>query len=94
MTIKKYTIETSFSNETYYCNDINSFLSDICFCDAYEVISEEEAEQEKINLYNETIKKLNSDGIEVDEYWNNEALLLTKGYYETYQEMINNNLSM
>ena len=90
--MKKFTIETAYSKETYYCNDIDNFLSHICFCDAYEVISEEEAEVEKIQLYNETIEALKNDNIEVDNFWNNNVLLLTKGYYETYEEMINNNI--
>lgn len=90
--MKKFTIETAYSKETYYCNDINKFLSDVCFCDAYEVISETNAEEEKICLYNKTIEKLQNDNIKIDKYWKNNALLLTKGYYETYQEMIDNNL--
>jgi len=89
--MKKFTIETSYSKETYYCNDINSFLADICFCDGYEVISETEAEQEKVNLYNEIIGRLTADGIKIDNFWNNNALLLVKGFYDTYNEMLTDN---
>jgi hypothetical protein len=90
--MKKFTIETAYSKEIYYCNDIDNFLAEICFCDNYEVISEENPEQEKINLYNETLEKLQKDNIELDQFWNNNVLLLVKGYYETYQEMISNNI--
>jgi hypothetical protein len=89
--MKKFIIETAYSKETYYCDNIDNFLAETCFCDNYEVISESETELEKINLYNETLEKLTNDGFKIDNFWNNNALLLVKGYYTSYQEMINNN---
>lgn len=88
--MKKFTIKTAYSTEIYYCNDIDAFLTEICFCDEYEIITEEEAEKEKIELYNNTIQKLICLGIEIDTFWTNQVLLLITGYYETFDEMYEN----
>lgn len=107
--IKKFTIETSYSKETYYFNynenmkdrngfnvseerQAESFLADICFCDAYEIISIEEAETEAIEKYNNAIQELKIRDIEFSDMWEVDCLLYVKGYYETIEEMIKDNL--
>lgn len=80
--MKKFTIKTAYSTEIYYCDDIDDFLAEICFCDEYEIIAEEEAEIEKIELYNIIFEKLICLGIDIDIYWTNQVFLLIKGYYE------------
>lgn len=87
--MKKYTIKTSYSTEVYYCFDIYDFLTEICFCDEYEVISEDTAEIEKIQLYNNIIQKLKDRGIEINAYWTSNVLLYLVGYYETLDEVLN-----
>lgn len=89
--MKKFTIATAYSTEIYYCDDIEAFLAEICFCDEYEIITEEDAETEKIELYNNTIQKLICLGIEIDKIWTNEVLLLIKGYYEIFNEIYDEN---
>lgn len=85
--MKKFTIKTAYSTEIYYCDDIDDFFANICFCDEYDVIMEEEAEIEKIELYNNTIQKMICLGTELNTFWNNEIFLLVTGYYETFEEM-------
>lgn len=89
--MKKFTIKTEYSTEVYYCNDIDDFLAEICFCDEYEIITEEDAEIEKIELYNNTIQKFICLGIEIDKFWTNKVLLLIKGYYESFNEIYDEN---
>lgn len=85
--MRKYTIKTSYSAEVYYCFDIEVFLTEICFCDEYEIIKEEEAEIKIIELYNNTIFKLVCLEIEIDSFWTNNVLLLLVGYYENFKDM-------
>lgn len=92
--MKKFTIETAYSTEIYYCNDIDALLTEICFCDEYKIITEEESEIEKIELCNNTIQKLVCLGIEIDTFWTNQVWLLIKGYYETFDEMYYENTDM
>lgn len=67
------------------------FLQDICYCDEYGIISIEEAEEEAIKKYNDAIAELEKRNIEFPELWEVNCLLYAKGYYETIEEMIEDN---
>ena len=69
-----------------------TFLQDICFCDDYEIISIKEAETEAIEKYNNSISELEKRNIEFSDMWEVDCLLYVKGYYETIEEMIEDNL--
>lgn len=91
--LKKYTIKTSYSTETYICEDIEDFLIGVCFCDAYEVIAEEPVEDMQTlfeDYYNRIPKKELSSDFE-KEFWRNNVCLLLSGYYETFEEMLKDN---
>lgn len=64
------------------------FLSEICYCDAYEIISIEEADEKAKAKYNNAISELKKLGIEVTDILINACLLYVKGYYETIEEII------
>jgi len=53
--MKVFTIQTFYSIENFYCADIDDFLAQFCFCDAYEVTAEREATAEEQARYNEAV---------------------------------------
>lgn len=69
-----------------------SFLADICFCDEYEIISIEEAETKATEKYNKAVAELENRNISFSDMWEVDCLLYVKGYYETIEEMIEDNL--
>lgn len=87
--LKRFTIKTSYSTETYICYDIHDHLAEICFCDDYEVISEESAAelQPKFDKYFSRIPDEQFCHDYSFEFWKNNVLLLLKGWYETFEEM-------
>ena len=87
--LKKYTIKTWYSTETYICDDIEQFLIDVCFCDVYEVISVEPAENMQA-LFDEYYNSI-PDAEQHKNIWQNNVCLLLSGYYETFEEMLEDN---
>ena len=61
-----FTIKTSYSEENYFLTvnesesiefQIDNALAEICFCDAYEIVSYEEVTEEYINKRNKLISE-------------------------------------
>jgi len=91
--LKKYTIKTHFYEQTFVCYEIDDFLCDVCFCDAYVVIKEENAEylQPLFDEYLSRIPQEYIDEFSDIDWWKKNVLLLLSGYYETFDEMIEDN---
>ena len=50
-----FTIKTFYSIEKYICENIGLFLDSVGFCDAFEVISEEEPTGAQLTAYKEAL---------------------------------------
>ena len=87
--LKRFTIKTWCGTGTCICYNIDDFLTETCFCDAYEVIKEEPATNLQF-LFDKYFSMIPDDQFITDcslTYWKNSILQLLSGYYETFEEM-------
>lgn len=91
--IKQFTIQTADGIEKCICDDIESYLAAICYCDKYEIIKEEKLPvlAEKFNEYYNAIPAEQFDFPDAVGFWENNVFMLLSGYYETFDEMLENN---
>ena len=91
--LKRFTIQTANGTENYVCDDIDKFLNSICYCDAYEVIKEVNSSvlAEKFEEYYNMIPAEQFNFPNAADFWESNIFLLLSGYYETFEEMMENN---
>ena len=92
--LKRFTIKTWYSTETKVCYDIEEYLCETCFCDAYEVIAEEPAGnlQWKFDKYFSMIPDELFNGENAYMKWKMAVLELVNGWYDDFNDMIKNNI--
>lgn len=69
-------------------SQLQAFMASICFCDDFEIIAIEEADEDKILLFNSAVEEIRKNNIEVDDFWFVRSCLFASGYYETIEELI------
>lgn len=91
--LKQFTIKTANGTQKFICYDIDNFLAATCFCDAYEVIKEVKTPvlAEKFKEYYSMIPQNQFVFPGAAEFWENNIFLLLSGYYETFEEMMEEN---